>query len=586
MIRKIQDMLVRAGSAQGATTSTAGRAGFTLLEILIAVAALGLIAVGVASIFDATGKTLAAGKRVSAFNAYASLIEQQLRADISAMTRDGFLVIRNEYADGDGNGTINVPPVGQTNADCVFLYEGDEKQRLRRIDELMFFAKGKFASARTALDPQYLAESDAARIYYGHGQRGRVPTTPFNATDRYNQPELDGTLATTGQEYDSNARLGYDYPENPNKFASEWTLLRHVTLLSPPRTAQANPTPILGLTANQMLDSSIQVSLQPAASDVFRRLAVFFPENATMPAAIRPGRPVFGSGLVDIATTDLSRIRAVVCTAQYGPVTNQFYDGLNNLDPNEGQNPGVDGQYKLAGAAPLDPNLIINMHQWMDDAFPANSMATPATQRLRTRYEASPRNFLGSLGQPTQAEEAFRPADQVMLSASNFLPRCTEFIVEWSFGDTRTSDTGNNLYRAEQAGQFIWHGLARTSAGKVVCGPYDQTILGEGVAMTFARMNGTVGQRLVTAQVIHKPNFTTNPPTAGGPLTSYFGFFDPGFNPDADGDGKLESPTDSLNPTIPWAWPKLIRVTLSLADPADPTIERTFQFVFDVPEVN
>ena len=178
------------------------------------------------------------------------LIEQQLRADISAMTRDGFLVIRNEYADGDGNGTINVPPVGQTNADCVFLYEGDEKQRLRRIDELMFFAKGKFASARTALDPQYLAESDAARIYYGHGQRGRVPTTPFNATDRYNQPELDGTLATTGQEYDSNARLGYDYPENPNKFASEWTLLRHVTLLSPPRTAQANPTPILGLTGH------------------------------------------------------------------------------------------------------------------------------------------------------------------------------------------------------------------------------------------------------------------------------------------------------------------------------------------------
>jgi hypothetical protein len=34
---------------------------------------------------------------------------------------------------------------------------------------------------------------------------------------------------------------------------------------------------------------------------------------------------------------------------------------------------------------------------------------------------------------------------------------------------------------------------------------------------------------------------------------------------------------------IPVPWPALIRITMSLADPEDDTIERTYQFVFSVP---
>jgi len=35
--------------------------------------------------------------------------------------------------------------------------------------------------------------------------------------------------------------------------------------------------------------------------------------------------------------------------------------------------------------------------------------------------------------------------------------------------------------------------------------------------------------------------------------------------------------------TLPWKWPKLLRVTVTIADPIDPSFERTFQFIYDLP---
>ena len=77
------------------------------------------------------------------------------------------------------------------------------------------------------------------------------------------------------------------------------------------------------------------------------------------------------------------------------------------------------------------------------------------------------------------------------------------------------------------------------------------------------------------------PPVVYGPPVSGGdPLqaqtqTAHFGYLDPTYQPmDANNDP----------PSIPWAWPRLIRVTLSLADPNDPTYEQTYQFVFELPE--
>jgi hypothetical protein len=65
-------------------------------------------------------------------------------------------------------------------------------------------------------------------------------------------------------------------------------------------------------------------------------------------------------------------------------------------------------------------------------------------------------------------------------------------------------------------------------------------------------------------------------------LTTYFGYIDPIFNADADGNGQLD-PGESRVGLLRWPWPRLIRVTITLADPIDPTIETSFQFVFNTP---
>ena len=82
-------------------TSGGGRA-FTLVELLVAVAALTLIALGLSRVFAATGQTLRAGRRVSRLNEYAAMVERQMRRDIAQMSRNGFLLIRNRKVN-EGN---------------------------------------------------------------------------------------------------------------------------------------------------------------------------------------------------------------------------------------------------------------------------------------------------------------------------------------------------------------------------------------------------------------------------------------------------------------------------------------------------
>src|SRR5690606_34047701 len=104
----------------------------------------------------------------------------------------------------------------------------------------------------------------------------------------YARPQLADTNIHPG----GRARLGnFTDPGNPNRYAADWTLLRHVTLLvpradpvelRPSQTGFARLTmPAHGIEPNaySWLDSEIQVGGQPAASSVFRALAVQFPTN-------------------------------------------------------------------------------------------------------------------------------------------------------------------------------------------------------------------------------------------------------------------------------------------------------------------
>ncbi|MCA9299609.1 MAG: type II secretion system protein, partial [Phycisphaerales bacterium] len=123
--------------------------GFTLVEMLVAIGAVSIIAVGLAAIFGSVGETISTGRRVSRLNSITAAIERTMREDFRRIRRDGFLVIRNQYA-----GTR----AGDTAPDAP-LWEEDPTPGARRADEIMFFASGDFATARQSIHPEMIARS-------------------------------------------------------------------------------------------------------------------------------------------------------------------------------------------------------------------------------------------------------------------------------------------------------------------------------------------------------------------------------------------------------------------------------------------
>jgi type II secretory pathway pseudopilin PulG len=610
--------------------------GFTIVEMIMVVAIMAILTIGIASVFRVTGDTVKAGKRVSNLNAYAAMVETQIREDFRHLTRDGFMVMRHRTAGG------TPPSFADTN---IGLAANDPSPRRRRVDEVVYFVAGDFTTARDPIYPTRQAKSTQARIYLGHGLRKDPASNGY--LDRLTLDDPNNTTSTP--------KFGQP---GPNRYASDWTLLRHVALLCPPKssvstllpTGLVEPNPVYtggdpNTAAGEDLDSRVQIELQPAVSSIFRYLArvtprashIRFGDNYVVrdDGGGQPARPQFTSGIVDICATDLSEIRAILLDAQ--PFYSRGFDQPFSFDDdlNDANKPDrASGSFFFNDISPTAANSTTRaMQAWMREAFPA---ASDAGERMR--YELRPPNYLGNLGTNNGAvyDEDYRRVDQGMLTASNFIPGCTEFIVEWSFGKAFPANDPQG-----RGGQIIWHGLER--AGGV--SPSGQTAY---AALPYGdnRMNGVdlyrMPYRRNDGSTGYWPPKETSPVNLNGininvvrvfnplggsatPEYSYFGYVDPTFRmrsawTDLDGNGVFDSgeafvdanhngqrdaadepivgngdmwfdPTvtgevpDAKEPgMIPWPWPRLVRFTISLADPSDPLREQTFQFVVEVPE--
>jgi prepilin-type N-terminal cleavage/methylation domain-containing protein len=596
-------------------------AGFTLIEVLVAVGAVAIVAVGLAAIFDAVGKTVTGGRRVNTLNQAAAVLESQMRQDFAAMTRDGFLVIRQQFADANNDRQIT------RNQDSIPLAPNEPfpRWRIRRIDEIMFYTRGDFASAREPLHPSYVAKSDSARVYYGHGQRRIDDLTPDDSL--YLRPSLADSM---GDLDGSNSKLGRNLADNPNRFASDWSLLRLQTVLADPATANQNPPqqPVFDLIPRQpavlavMLDRDYQVALLPAAASIFRTMsaeryrldlpgqrvgAPASPSSAEefalwsqAPRYTGNMTPVFASGLVDVATTSLEEIRSVVMQMNGTPADMvAINDSAWGPPPTWTLGDPIPAPRTALWAYPAT-NLPVNAaasqmriaRAWMDNAMPTKSditalvggTAPPGSPDLwpggiRVRYEPEPPDYMGVItdqrysppanGQQARTLAQLR-ADQLMLSSNNFLPRCTEFQIEWSFGQMNDNQ------------QVIWYGGWQTDAtGVPTISRYSEAGL-NGLRTPFRRTvdtgNTQSGRYLLDEDVLYGTlgGAGADQPNPTQSLTTYFGYVDTTFNPT----------TNSAAPgtVVAWPWPKMFRVTIRLSDPRDPRIEETFQFVFESPE--
>ncbi len=581
--------------------------------MLVTIGVLILVAAGVSTVFTSIADTVDNGKKVAELNRYAAQFERVMRQDFENMTRDGFLVIAQQEAPG------------YTPARDVQLWAGDstdldgngQQGRPRRIDEIMFFARGDYETSRRAIATGMIAKASEASIYYGHGQK-RAPDllNIDNASNLFFNPRATDT------NIDEDARLGVAPPGllNPNQYASDWSLLRHITLLAQPETSgQSLPDEVFGvLRINSdrrwLEDSQRQVALQPAARSIFNSLSTTGYSGNILPApadyeiprwyrqyTASPANPsdeepmLRASGLVDIVTEDLSTIRAIVNAASFSQAPTdswdrssillnpmgmqQYYDEFitNFNDPLSTPNPNNAISLILPLNGGSNPHFD-NARDWMIDALPSLWDLNPTTpvQLSRIRYEDVPTRLLYDENDfaDTDAgdrERTYVEADQEMLGSSVFIPQCTEFIVEWSYGfiDPTITDPTDPQYK-----KMIWYGLDRwidaNNDGEILTVGNGTTAQQDHQVAQFYNRRPDVpaitdfergpSPEMIVGHAALMPGFGTPPETE----IAVFGY------PDLAGND--------------WLWPKFIRITLSISDPQDQSIERTFQMVFDVPD--
>jgi hypothetical protein len=285
-----------------------------------------------------------------------------------------------------------------------------------------------------------------------------------------------------------------------------------------------------------------------------------------------------------------------------------------NYDVNPNINPAHLQKMLMASMLPgADP--------WIYD-YQSQNLATPLNPRSGALHEKrmicapKPPNFAGTrsaggVGWPV--DEPYRQQDQAMLSASNLIVGCSSFKIEWSFGDVyplydlydNAAQTPLQVGAAEayRVGQVIWHGLddGTRTPGEAPTAPYrgserhsgtnpstgDQAVAYDAYYQSWMN-NGNLLQRVTStglplpfpARLIHWPTSAVDPnvdQNLDTPLYSFFGYLDPTFTPRVINGVQVDPDT------LEWPWPKLLRFTIGLTDPADPTFEQTYQFIVEVP---
>ncbi|MBL8745170.1 MAG: prepilin-type N-terminal cleavage/methylation domain-containing protein [Phycisphaerae bacterium] len=237
--------------------------GFTLVELIVAVAAVALLTVGIGQIFSSVGRLVGSGTALAETDQFARSIEGQMRADFDALSglrsEETFLVIRNRrIGDVNRNGSID----GRERA--VYLNseakEFDRKESIApyargsraitvRLDEIMFIAAaGGDAVTSQRIPPNMLSpgHADHVRLYYGHGLRPPIDRrfNPLEPPARANgdgnvPPRLyfaDGDFGVpaggVNQYYPTGAPAIFQQAQGRNEYAGDWLLLRQPLLLA------------------------------------------------------------------------------------------------------------------------------------------------------------------------------------------------------------------------------------------------------------------------------------------------------------------------------------------------------------------
>lgn len=348
----------------------AGRDGFTLTELLVAVVVLLVIILAVGRIFGTASTVVKLGEANSNLLQEVSAVRGLLKEDLEALDRDGFLVVQG----------IAVPNNLWGSTLDRLLDPSRPSTDLIRSDKLMFFTNGLSVSQRfvgtglvgSTRNPQGLS----SQVYYGHGIH--LPYVPASASrldpDRTETPGLapwfrgdsiaDAIVRSIRWPFaNSGPNLNIRQPSAP-----DWVLARQQVILGD----DGDSRPEFFMTESES-------SLPNAAPDLLG--------DASAPVATF--HPWVVNGRVDVASTDLERLRDVLLH--------------------------VDGSPRHE----LIAELVGNHHPRVEPAPP------------------------GTLD------------DDLMLSRSLLAAHCSEFKVEWTWGDgTGEGDWSEGIFSSGGGG--VW----------------------------------------------------------------------------------------------------------------------------------
>ncbi|MCH8152533.1 MAG: type II secretion system protein [Planctomycetes bacterium] len=134
--------------------------GFTLTELMIAVAILIVVIVATAKLFGTVSKVTGLGQASSDILQEAAAIERQIRNDFARLAPEGFFAIRSVAVVNN----LHVLSGGP------LLNPGLPDDAMIRADQLVFFANGvqSIQTFRQGAGSNRKGQGTAARIYYGH----------------------------------------------------------------------------------------------------------------------------------------------------------------------------------------------------------------------------------------------------------------------------------------------------------------------------------------------------------------------------------------------------------------------------------
>ena len=300
------------------------RRGFTLTELLVAVAVLLVVIIATARIFGTVTKVTGAGQANADLLQTAQTIERQIRADLANLSRDGFMLIESVEVPNNVNGAAS-PLLNSALATTATL----------RCDRLVFFVEGQFSSTQFAgSQAKHTSGGDtfypnkqatAARIYYGHGVqlKNADPLTDAFLPLSNNQPLLPWTFDSPADGPDLSIRNwntgAYIKDINASQpGAREWILARQPILLADD-----------GVNGFLLFNST---QTDPKNSTV----AIWFDPVQTPGANFDPG-PL--SSRVDIAGSTLDKIRQTITNFGTNNATQQRTQILRAL--NNGATPNT-----------------------------------------------------------------------------------------------------------------------------------------------------------------------------------------------------------------------------------------------------